>query len=223
MSDHRADVFTLSNKTGEKVRQPTFVTGSNSSEEDTLKPSNEALVRACRANDPLAWEALIARFQRLVYSIPIRAGLDQDRAAEVFQHVFEQLLTHLDQIEKPEQLGAWLATTARRETWRLYRREAGAQSLPLVADDDFGAEIDQLPCRTPLPDEVLLQLEEQNRIRLAIDALDERCCSLLTMLFYRPDPPSYTEIAITLRMAEGSIGPTRARCLQKLRYLLDSM
>ena len=73
----------------------------------------------------------------------------------------------------------------------------------------------------PLPDELLLRLEEQNRVRTAVVSLEERCRRLLIILFYQPQTPPYTEIATTLGMSEGSIGPTRARCLQKLRRLLE--
>jgi RNA polymerase sigma factor (sigma-70 family) len=72
----------------------------------------------------------------------------------------------------------------------------------------------------PLPDEQLLILEEQHRIRTAVSLLDERCRNLLEMLFYRSEPPSYAELAASLNIPEGSIGPTRARCLAKLLRLL---
>jgi RNA polymerase sigma factor (sigma-70 family) len=72
----------------------------------------------------------------------------------------------------------------------------------------------------PLPDEQLLILEEQHRIRTALSSLDDRCRKLLQMLFYLAEPPSYGEIATTLGIPEGSIGPTRARCLAKLLRLL---
>jgi RNA polymerase sigma factor (sigma-70 family) len=167
----------------------------------------------------MAWEALIGRYQRLVYSIPQRAGLDEDCTAEVFQRVFEKLVKHLDQIEQPERVGAWLATTARRETLRLSQRESSTQLL--LHGDDAEEEINQLPCEALLPDEMVLHLEEQHLVRMAVANLDERCRCLLTMLFYRSDPPSYAEVATSLAMTEGSIGPTRGRCLQKLRRLLD--
>jgi RNA polymerase sigma factor (sigma-70 family) len=186
-----------------------------------MEPSNEELIQACRRGDAAAWEALIARYQRLVYSIPRRAGLDGDRSAEVFQRVFGKLVEHLDRIEQPEQIGAWLATTARREMWRLRQQEGAAQSLS--EGDDSDDETNQLPDDAPLPDEVLLRLEEQHTVRLAVATLDERCHRLLTLLFYRPDSPAYAEIAAALEMSEGSIGPTRIRCLQKLRRLLDSL
>lgn len=185
-----------------------------------METSNETLIQACRWGDPLAWEALIMRYQRLVYSIPRRAGLDLDRSAEVSQRVFEKLVKYLDRIEQPDRLGAWLVTTARRETWRLSQRETATQPLPGADGED---EANELPCEALLPDEVLLRLEEQHAVRTAVGELDERCRCLLTMLFYRPEPPSYTEVAAALAMTEGSIGPTRSRCLQKLRRLLDKL
>jgi RNA polymerase sigma factor (sigma-70 family) len=186
-----------------------------------MEPSNEELIQACRRGDGTAWEALIARYQRLVYSIPRRAGLDEDRSAEVFQRVFGKLVEHLDRIEQPARIGAWLTTTARREMWLLSQREGPVQ--PLTDGDNSEDEINQLPDDAPLPGEALLRLEEQHTVRMAVAALDERCRRLLTLLFYRPDPPPYAEVATTLEMSEGSIGPTRIRCLQKLRRLLTSL
>jgi RNA polymerase sigma factor (sigma-70 family) len=186
-----------------------------------MEPSNTELIQACRRGDGAAWEALISRYQRLVYSIPRRAGLDEDRSAEVFQHVFEKLVTHLDRIEQPDRLGSWLATTARREMWRLSQRERVTQRLgDSNASDD---EIDHFLDDTPLPDERLIRLEEQHTIHMAVTSLDERCRRLLTLLFYQSDPPPYAEVAAVLGLNEGSIGPTRIRCLQKLRRLLDNL
>lgn len=184
-----------------------------------MEPSDAALVAACRQGDAAAWEQLVLRYQRLVYSIPRRAGMDEDTAAEVFQQVFATLVEKLDSIEQPERIGAWLATTARRETWRVSRRESRGVSFAQGQDDEDA--INGLVDQTLLPDELLVRLEEQHRVRLAVEALDERCCQLLTMLFYQSDPPSYAEIAAALGTTEGGIGPTRARCLQKLRRLLE--
>jgi RNA polymerase sigma factor (sigma-70 family) len=186
-----------------------------------VKSSDEELIQACLSGDRLAWETLIGRYQRLVYSIPLRAGLGQAHSAEVFQQVFEKLVKHLDQIEQPGRIGAWLATTARREVWRLSQREGSTRQL--MNGGDHEDEINQLPCQALLPDEILLRLEEQHTVRTALAALDERCRCLLTLLFYRSDPLPYNEVAKALAMAEGSIGPTRARCLQKLRRLLDNL
>jgi RNA polymerase sigma factor (sigma-70 family) len=76
--------------------------------------------------------------------------------------------------------------------------------------------------QAPLPDEQLLILEEQHRIRTALSSLDERCKTLLEMLFYPAEPPSYADIAALLGIPEGSIGPTRARCLAKLLRMLNN-
>lgn len=200
--------------------------GSGQRETGREAPSDADLVLACRRGDEAAWELLVRRYQRLVYSIPRRAGLGEDLAAEVFQQVFVILVERLERIEQPERIGAWLATTARRETGRVGRAEAAARAATAGAGagarDDAAAPL-ELPDDAPLADEVLLRLEEQHRVRAAVASLDERCRVLLTLLFYRREPPPYSEVAATLGTPEGSIGPTRARCLQKLRQVLERL
>lgn len=176
---------------------------------------------ACRRGEEEAWEALVWRYQRLVYSVPRRAGLREDLAAEVFQQVFAKLVEQLGRLEQPGRIGAWLVTTARRESWRIGRLEAAAR-VATAGVDENGAIPDVLDDAPPL-DEALVRLEEQHRVRTAVAALDERCRTLLTLLFFRPEPPPYAEIASVLSTPEGSIGPTRARCLQKLRRLLGDL
>lgn len=182
-----------------------------------MEPSDEALVLACRRGDTTAWETIVSRYQRLIYSIPRRAGLSEEAAADVFQHVFATLVEKLETIEQPARLGAWLVTTARRETWRVSRRERTIASVGGDDEDEAIAVTDP----APLPDELLLRLEAQHQVRSIVLALDERCRTLLTLLFYRREPPPYAEIAAALGTSEGSIGPTRARCLEKVRKRLD--
>ena len=183
-----------------------------------MKLSDEALVLACRRGDETAWEALVERFQRLVYTVARRAGLDEDAAADVFQNVFASLVERLDRIEQPDRIQAWLVTTAKREAWRAVAERN--QSRAAAADEDEEDPLDRLPDQSLLPDELLLQLEKQHTVRTAIGSLDERCNRLLTLLFYRAEPPAYSEVARELGVSEGSIGPTRARCLQKLMRVL---
>ena len=187
-----------------------------------MEQSDKQLLLACRRGDEAAWEALVNRYQRLIYAIPRRAGLNEDSASEVFQEVFTTLFERLDEIEQPERLHAWLVTTAKRKTWRLMSREKRARG---AVDDEEGGEarIDELPDDAPLPDEVLLGLEEQHRVRAAVAGLDERCRKLLTLLFYQSEPPPYAEIAAMMGVTEGSIGPTRARCLQSLKRILQRL
>ncbi|HEY0407396.1 MAG TPA: sigma-70 family RNA polymerase sigma factor [Pyrinomonadaceae bacterium] len=186
-----------------------------------MEQRDEDLLKACRSGDSAAWEALVNRFQRLIYAIPRRAGLDEDAASEVFQEVFTTLFEKLDDIEQPERLHAWLVTTARRKTWRLISRTRTAQRYTGHDEDESDAEINAVADSALLPDEALVQLEEQHRVRSALGSLDERCRKLLTLLFYRDEPPSYAEIAAATGTSEGSIGPTRARCLKKLTRLLE--
>ena len=187
-----------------------------------MQPSDEELVRACQRGDEQAWEQLVERYQRLVYAVPRRAGLDQEAAADIFQRVFVKLLEHIDRIEQPARIQAWLVTTARRETWQLGKREritAGHVSIDATVDEEPSLAIAD---DTDGPDEQFLLLEEQHSVRLAIASLGERCRVLLTLLFYHPETPPYSEIAATLQIREGSIGPTRARCLQKFLDELDA-
>ena len=186
-----------------------------------MEPNDEELLLACRRGDAAAWEALVRRYQRLVYAIPRRAGLSEDQSADVFQTVFARLVEHLDRIEQPGRIKAWLVTTAQREAWRLVRRESATLSLDGGDSGESQAGLDRLRDNALLPDQVVLRLEQQHAVRMAVEALDERCRRLLTLLFYRAQPPAYSEIAVALEMPEGSIGPTRARCLQKSRRLLE--
>ena len=186
-----------------------------------MEPSDKELLAACRRGEETAWEELVHRYQRLIFTIPRRAGLDEDQAADVFQEVFATLLRKLDDIDDPERLHAWLVTTARRTTSRVISK--AQQSISV---DDYSQSLEERLAATPdnaaLADEVLLRLEEQHRVRRALTRLDERCQKLLKLLFYESEPLSYAEIAAELGTSEGSIGPTRARCLEKLLRLLES-
>ena len=188
--------------------------------EERMEQSDRDLVLACRRGDETAWELLIRRYQKLIYTISRRSGLNEHLAADVFQEVFATLFEKLYEIENPDKLKAWLVTTARRKTWRLIVRENRSEGFA-QADEESELELNRLPDDAPLPDEVLVQLEEQHQVRAAVASLDERCRKLLHLLFYQSEPPPYSEIAQQIGATEGSIGPTRARCLQKLVRLLE--
>lgn len=185
-----------------------------------METTDKQLLLACRRGDESAWEALVNRYQRLMYAIPRRAGLDDDQAAEVFQDVFTTLFQKLNDIDDPDRLHAWLVTTAKRKTWRIISKTRVTSQLHRD-DEDVENDLANIPDEAVLPDEVLVKLEEQHRIRAALDAMDERCRKLLIMLFYTSETPAYSEIAEALGTSEGSIGPTRARCLKKMLGLLE--
>jgi RNA polymerase sigma factor (sigma-70 family) len=176
------------------------------------------LVARCRDGDAAAWEALVRRYQRLVYTVARRAGHDAHAAADVFQAVFSRLFEQLGRLRQPERLQAWLVTSAKREALALQRRQA--RTVPLAADDDDGASA--IADDGPLPDELLGDLQRLHRLRLALDRLDERCRRLLSLLFADDDERlPYDEVSRRLGLPVGSIGPTRARCLGKLRGLFE--
>jgi RNA polymerase sigma factor (sigma-70 family) len=180
-----------------------------------MELTDEELVIACRRNEAAAWDLLVDRYRMLIFTIGRRAGLDEEQAADLLQLVFTILLERIDTIEQPALIGAWLISTTKREAWRLRRLER----LAGVSSSSEG-ELRELVDGSAPPDELVQRLETQRRLYLALEALDGRCRELLTMLYLRPDTPSYAEIAAAMGMREGAVGPTRARCLQKLRRLM---
>lgn len=182
-----------------------------------LGRSDAELLAACRRGDQTAWNTLVARFQNLICAIPRNAGLGEHLVGEVFQEVFLALFQKLDEIEQPERLRAWLVTAAKYKTWRLRSKERFSSSR---MEDDEEDESLRIPDEALLPDEALVELEEQHLVRAAVATLDERCRTIITMLFYTTEQPSYVEIGAAIGVGHTSIGPLRARCLKKLSRLL---
>jgi len=181
------------------------------------------LVARCRRGEAAAWAALVRKYQRLVYAVVMRAGFDEHGAADVFQTVFSRLLEHLPRLTQPERLQAWIVTTAKREALRA--RHVGQRTVSLTREDDAegdGLE-DTLVDDAPLAEEALSDLQQLHRLRLGLDRLDARCRDLLTLLFADDEErPGYDEVARRMAMPVGSIGPTRSRCLGKLRSLVEA-
>lgn len=188
------------------------------------EPSDAELLARCRAGDRRGWDSLVHRYQRLIYTVPRRAGLGEHEAADVFQATFSRLFEHLDTIAQPDRVQAWLVTTARRETLRRLqqlRRERPFAAAPAGGDtEDREDPALRIPDPDPLPPERLQSLQQQDRLWRALRRLDGRSQAMIELLFLRDPPPAYREIAERLQIAEGSIGPTRARCLEKLRDAL---
>ncbi len=169
------------------------------------------LVSQARAGESAAWEHLVQRFGGLVAAIARRCRLSDADVAEVCQTTWLRLVENLDRIEQPERLGAWLATTSRRESLRIASRGTtvcATDVLHFMADEQAD----------PL-DAGLLREEQVGAIRRAAEQLSPRCQHLLGLLMGDDDLP-YKVIADQLGMPIGSIGPTRGRCLEHLRQLL---
>ena len=188
---------------------------------DNADLDDAALVARCRHGEAAAWAALVRKYQRLVYAVVMRVGFDEHGAADVFQTVFARLLTHLPQLQQPDRLQAWIVTTAKREALRA--RQLAQRTVSLTRDDDAegdGLE-DTLADDSPLAEQALSDLQQLHRLRLGLDQLDLRCRDLLTLLFADEEERlAYDDVARRLDMPVGSIGPTRARCLGKLRQLV---
>ncbi|MEW6126165.1 MAG: sigma-70 family RNA polymerase sigma factor [Acidobacteriota bacterium] len=179
------------------------------------------IVEACLQGDASAWEALILRYQRLIYSIPLRSKLSQDDAADIFQSVCLKLYEKLETLRDHEKLSAWIITTTTRESWRLSARQRREVSVDESDSEDDSQPLNSIASDAPLADEERILLEQQQAVRQAISVLPDRCKNLVTLLFYKKDELSYTEIARQMEMPVASIGPTRARCLDKLKKLLS--
>jgi RNA polymerase sigma factor (sigma-70 family) len=188
--------------------------------EDYARSSDRELVAACLSGDHQAWESLIVRYQRLIYSIPVKARLSPDDAADIFQSVCLKLLENLSTLRDHEKIASWLITTTTRECWRTSARQRRDNPAPLVADESFDPTAGIVSAE-PLADEQIQLIEQQQALRAGLESLPERCRRLLEMLFYQKDDLSYTEIARRSGMPVSSIGPTRARCLGKLKKVLE--
>jgi RNA polymerase sigma factor (sigma-70 family) len=170
----------------------------------------ELLVRA-RDGDQVAWDAIVERFSGLLWATARAHRMTTAQSADVIQNTWLRLVENLDRIQDPERLGAWLATTARRECLRTIR--LGARELP--TDEEWMWDV-------PSDDQIdsgLIVRERNTTLWRAFRVIGERCQALLRMIT-APEPPSYEEIGAALEMPIGAIGPTRARCLDKLRRSL---
>jgi RNA polymerase sigma factor (sigma-70 family) len=165
------------------------------------------LIARAREGDDQAWDALVARYAGLVWSVARAHRLGHADAADVAQTTWTKLVEHLDRLQEPAAIGGWLATTARRECLRLIRqaeRTTFHDGVPEIADE------------TPGLDAGLLVSERDAELWNAFSRLGPRDQALLRMLTAEP-APSYQEISAALGMPVGSIGPTRARALERLR------
>jgi RNA polymerase sigma factor (sigma-70 family) len=185
-------------------------------------PTVVALVLRARAGDKAAWDDIVDRYAPLVWAICRRFHLSDADTDDVGQTIWVRLIEHIQVLREPAALPGWIATTARRECLRLVQ-EAGRRQ----ARESSGA-FETVPTEeSEEVDHALLADELDIALRAAFDELPSHCQQLLSLLFHDPPLP-YADIARRLDMKVGSIGPTRKRCLEKVREcpalaaLLDS-
>jgi RNA polymerase sigma factor (sigma-70 family) len=167
--------------------------------------SDAVLVKRCLEGDQDAWAQLIARYQRLIYSVARTLLLDPNDIADVFQGACLDLYQGLGELRDVQALPAWLMTVTRRRVAALLRSKANAPHV----------ELESVKVRNTLQ-----AIEHEHAVETALERVSSRCRDLIEMLYFNTQEPSYAEISEKLGIPVASIGPTRARCLEKLRKLL---
>ena len=170
------------------------------------------LIKACLAGKQNAWDELVERYGRLIYSIPRKYGFCDADADDVYASVFTILFRKLDTVRDQSRLAAWIIRTTHRECYRIGKKANRYTELDHLIED----------VSEPAPDQ-LMQWEHQQLVREGLIQLGGRCQELLTALFMEQANRDYEAIADQLGMKVGSIGPTRARCFEKLEKILLEM
>lgn len=172
-----------------------------------------ALVEGAAEGQQRSWQELVSRFGGLIASVGWRYGLSAADVGELQQITWLRLVENIDRIRQPERVGGWLATTARRESLQILRRAGryttGAEQLLAALPNE--TEVD--------PDAGPVAREQAVALQAAWGKLKPRCQELLSLLITDEAIP-YRDLSVLLSMPIGSIGPTRARCLEHLRRLI---
>lgn len=189
--------------------------------ETAIRPiaTDAQLIERCLQGEEEAWGRLLKRYGGLIYSVAYQCGLTHEDAGDVFQLVSVSLLEHLADLRQSASLPAWIATVARRHALHVANRNQRSTPSGSGADiSDFQPDVEAEDM-----EELLATLRDQILVQEAMEMLPERCRQLLSMLFADDTQTSYNEIAEKLQMPIGSIGPTRARCLERLRRILEQL
>ena len=185
-----------------------------------MSMSDPELIEAARESDEEAWEQIVARYQPLINAISRRYRLAPSDAHDVSQHVWMQLLDHIDKLREPRALRGWIAVTTTHRCYEISRGQKRSVSVDPLAIGSFdlvdtAAKRMNSDGRLDIDDD-LLRAEERSAIRQGLAELTEVQQQLLLLLVADPPVP-YCEIGRRMNLPTGSIGPTRARLLTKLR------
>ena len=176
---------------------------------------DERLVQECLQGDDRAWNRLIEKYKRLIFSVPVKYGMNPDDAADIFQNVCVDLYTNLAKLRKIESLRSWLITVATHKVFHFKKHQRGDVELDAM-EQEMAEEI------APAP-EVLQEIQQEQAVRDAIQKLTPRCAELVRLLFFEQPPIPYNEVAKKLGLATGSIGFIRGRCLTRLQKILAEL
>ena len=174
------------------------------------------LVKACLAGSEEAWSLLIDKYKALIFSIPVKYGLSQQEAADVFQATCTELLVRLPELREPRALPKWLMQVAHHESYRWKRHNQR------VVSRDGDTDLPE-PATPPIAENIVQQTQEEQMLREAMALLTPQCRRLVELLFFETPSRPYAEVAAELGLAVGSIGFTRQKCLERLRRQLEDM
>ncbi len=182
--------------------------------------STDELVERCLAGENAAWQEFLRRYARLIYSTILKANLSADDQDEAFQSTIVAVHGGLARLRDRGRLASWIIGITWRQAVNLIRRRARAPRLGARAGSSEPETPD--PAATELlPPDTRLELERAQQAQEALTALPERCRRLLQYLFFEDPVPDYAEIARRENLPIGSLGPTRARCLQRMRRYFE--
>ena len=173
---------------------------------------------AYRAGDRDGLDRLVHRLTPVLWHVVRAYGLDTATAEDVVQSTWLALMRHADRVSDPQAVGRWLTVTARREAWRVARQASRIDSYPNLVEE----QLDVRPDNGEEPEAAAVRQARDQALWQAVGLLSERCQRLLRVLAF-VDRPSYTELSAELGMPVGGIGPTRGRCLGKLRAMLTGL
>ncbi len=171
------------------------------------------LVRECLGGGEEAWCALISKYKKLIFSIPVKYGFSADESTDIFQAVCLELLSELPKLRKVKALPKWIMQITAHKCFHRKQQERRTE----VSDPNDKQFEKSTPARA---EEILREAEDEQGLRQAMAELSPRCRQLVQMLFYDEPARPYQEIAETLGIAVGSIGFIRQRCLERLRKRL---
>ena len=168
------------------------------------------LVSECLKGNEEAWSALIDKYKRLIYSIPVKYGFSPDEATDIFQAVCLELLSELSKLRKPEALPKWIIQITAH---KCFHRKREKQRTDVTDPNDPSFE-QSTPAQA---ERILREAEDGQKLRQVLAALPDRCQELIRMLFFEEPARPYAEVARALGIATGSVGFIRQRCLDRAR------
>jgi RNA polymerase sigma factor (sigma-70 family) len=190
-------------------------TAARQQKERAPRTSDEKLIKACLKGDAEAWATLIDKYKNLIYSIPVKFGMYQD-AADIFQAVCVDLMSELPNLREHRALPKWLIQTCYHRC--LQQRRIAGRHVELEPEH---AEKPADNAELALPEQMLVQLEQEQLLRDIVAEMPERCERMIQMLFFETPARPYDDVAKELGVATGSIGFIRGRCLAQLKKQLE--